>query len=298
LCLVILISFSSCISAQYSFSTTYGNYRSSEPRYSVPTAFSHRAVPAVPAYKSYHAEPARYAAAPAAHVEATHYEAPRYEARRYEVSAPAAYVEPSHYEAPRYEARRYEEAAPVAHVEAPHYEVDPVAHVEATHYESPRYEVDPVAHVEATHYEAPRYEADPVARVEDTYYDAPRYEADPVALVEDTHYNNYADPATYAVPSQYSSQYHAQDELGQVNYGYSNVNSQKQETRDAFGNVVGAYSYIDASGVTRTVRYIADEHGFRVTGANNLPVAPLETPEVAHARAAHFRALAAVGFYP
>ena len=38
-----------------------------------------------------------------------------------------------------------------------------------------------------------------------------------------------------------ATQYHAQDELGHVEYGYSNPNSQKQESRDAYGNVHGAY---------------------------------------------------------
>ena len=57
------------------------------------------------------------------------------------------------------------------------------------------------------------------------------------------------------------------------------------------------YSYIDAYGVQRIVRYVSDEWGFRIVGANNLPVAPVDTPEVAHAKAAHFRALAAVGYH-
>ena len=42
---------------------------------------------------------------------------------------------------------------------------------------------------------------------------------------------------------------------------------------------------------------MSDEWGFRIVGANNLPVAPVDTPEVAQAKAAHFRALAAVGSY-
>ena len=57
------------------------------------------------------------------------------------------------------------------------------------------------------------------------------------------------------------------------------------------------YSYIDAYGLQRIVRYVSDEWGFRIVGANNLPVAPVDTPEVAQAKAAHFRALAAVGSY-
>ena len=32
-----------------------------------------------------------------------------------------------------------------------------------------------------------------------------------------------------------------------------------QESRDAYGRVTGAYSYVDASGHTHHVRYVADE---------------------------------------
>merc|ERR1712025_1168842 len=45
----------------------------------------------------------------------------------------------------------------------------------------------------------------------------------------------------------------------------------KQEIKTADGVVRGAYSYIDADGLTQTVNYIADALGFRV-GATNLPV--------------------------
>ena len=39
-------------------------------------------------------------------------------------------------------------------------------------------------------------------------------------------------PAPVAVPTPVSSQYQAQDEFGNVNYGYSNINSAKQEVRE------------------------------------------------------------------
>jgi uncharacterized protein affecting Mg2+/Co2+ transport len=67
------------------------------------------------------------------------------------------------------------------------------------------------------------------------------------------------------------SQYHAQDELGQYNYGYSDSNSVKQEIKTADGVVRGSYSYVDSDGLVQTVNYIADALGFRV-GATNLPV--------------------------
>jgi len=75
-----------------------------------------------------------------------------------------------------------------------------------------------------------------------------------------------------------SSQFHAQDELGQYSYGYSGGPSAKTESKDAFGNVRGGYSYIDANGITQTVNYIADPvNGFRVS-ATNLPVGPAPAP--------------------
>merc|ERR1719350_2730372 len=70
-----------------------------------------------------------------------------------------------------------------------------------------------------------------------------------------------------------ASQYHAQDEFGNVVYGYSNVNSAKNEQRDALGNVIGSYSYRDGTGYPKHVAYSADEFGFRITNANNFPLA-------------------------
>lgn len=70
-----------------------------------------------------------------------------------------------------------------------------------------------------------------------------------------------------------ATQYHAQDEFGNVEYGYSNANSAKQERRDSYGNVIGQYSYDDGTGYPKHVSYIADDFGFRITSANNLPVA-------------------------
>jgi len=67
------------------------------------------------------------------------------------------------------------------------------------------------------------------------------------------------------------SQYHAQDDVGQYNYGYSDGNSAKQEIKTADGVVRGAYSYVDSDGLVQHVNYIADALGFRV-GATNLPV--------------------------
>jgi hypothetical protein len=69
-----------------------------------------------------------------------------------------------------------------------------------------------------------------------------------------------------------ASQYSAQDEFGNINYGYSNINSAKQEVGNTYGGVTGSYSYVDAYGLPQTVNYVADALGFRVA-ATNLPIA-------------------------
>merc|ERR1712156_489588 len=86
-----------------------------------------------------------------------------------------------------------------------------------------------------------------------------------------------AAPAVAAAPAVTATQFHGQDELGNTQYGYSNINSAKHEVGNAHG-VQGTYSYVDANGIVQTTNYIADDLGFRVS-ATNLPVAP-GTPKV------------------
>merc|ERR1712038_928963 len=95
--------------------------------------------------------------------------------------------------------------------------------------------------------------------------------------------------APVAAPA--SSQFQAQDEFGNIAYGYQNINSAKQESGNAYGGVTGSYTYAD------------EALGFRVAG-DNLPVAPVhaavapvntlapvvDTPEVVEAKAAFFQA--------
>merc|ERR1711963_89215 len=108
------------------------------------------------------------------------------------------------------------------------------------------------------------------------------------------------------------SQFHAQDEFGNLQYGYSNLNSVKHEVGNTYGGVSGGYSYVDANGQLQRVEYVADGLGFRVADSR-LPVAPefnpeplvapvfdgvapepvQDTPEVAEARAAHLAAVEA-----
>merc|ERR1712134_4876 len=119
------------------------------------------------------------------------------------------------------------------------------------------------------------------------------YAAAPVAVA--------AAPLAAPVAGPVSSQFQAQDEFGNLAYGYQNINSAKQEQGNAYGGVTGSYTYADEAGV-HTVNYIADDFGFRVAG-DNLPVAPVapvyngvaplpvaDTPEVTAAKASFFEA--------
>ncbi|GLH10073.1 Cuticle protein 6 [Gryllus bimaculatus] len=80
--------------------------------------------------------------------------------------------------------------------------------------------------------------------------------------------------AAAVVAPSVSSQYHAQDELGQFSYGYQGPLSAKQEVRTADGITRGGYSYVDAHGLVQSAQYVSDPvNGFRVA-ATNLPVGP------------------------
>ncbi|QQP50507.1 Putative cuticle protein [Caligus rogercresseyi] len=81
----------------------------------------------------------------------------------------------------------------------------------------------------------------------------------------------------YAPGYPASSQFHAQDEFGNLKFGYSNINSAKSEAGNTYGGVSGGYQYVDANGVLQSVSYVADGLGFR-TVDSRLPVAP-EVPE-------------------
>merc|ERR1711973_110440 len=126
------------------------------------------------------------------------------------------------------------------------------------------------------------------------------YAAAPVAVA--------AAPLAAPVAAPASSQFQAQDEFGNLAYGYQNINSAKQEQGNALGGVTGSYTHGDEAGV-HTVNYVADDFGFRVV-SDNLPVAPVhnaalpvapvhaaapvvDTPEVAEAKAAFFAAFEA-----
>lgn len=129
----------------------------------------------------------------------------------------------------------------------------------------------------------------------------------PAALGVRTAYTGY--PSTFPyygyptiAPAVTSSQYHAQDELGQAQFGYAFPGQASTNYRDAFGNQIGSYSYFNPDGKEVRVSYTADHRGFRVL-SNDLPVAPVanlvaplpvqDTPEVAQAKATHLAAVEA-----
>ena len=90
----------------------------------------------------------------------------------------------------------------------------------------------------------------------------------------------YVSPLIAATLPVTSHQHHAQDALGQYEYGYNSANLAKHELKTADGVTRGAYSYVDANGVLQTTNYISDDvFGFRVA-ATNLPqaVAPAPAP--------------------
>merc|ERR1712128_195688 len=61
-----------------------------------------------------------------------------------------------------------------------------------------------------------------------------------------------------AVPTVTSTQFHSQDEAKSYAFGYSNINSARQESGNALTGVTGSYS----DGF-RTYNYVADGLGFR-----------------------------------
>ena len=67
-------------------------------------------------------------------------------------------------------------------------------------------------------------------------------------------------PGAYSGPSIPSSQYHSQDEEGNYAFGYTNVHGAREEMGHSGSVVTG--SYTGAGGAT--VRYIADQWGFRL----------------------------------
>ncbi|KAK2725533.1 hypothetical protein QYM36_000136 [Artemia franciscana] len=138
-------------------------------------------------------------------------------------------------------------------------------------------------------------------------YAAYPYSTPVTKVVKSAELKSIATPFTVPLaPAYTASQYHSQDEIGQASYGYAHPGQSHAATRDAFGNVVGSYAYINPDGKEVRVNYVADSNGFRVA-SNDLPVAPTapvfevpaeptpveDTPEVKAAKAEHFAAVEA-----
>jgi len=113
-----------------------------------------------------------------------------------------------------------------------------------------------------------------------------------------------AAPVALTAPAVTISQYHAQTELGEASHGYSFPGQAAANMRDAYGNQVGSYAYINPEGKEVKVSYTADARGFRVL-SNDLPVAPIapipgpvvmpvpimDAPDVIEAKIAHMAAM-------
>ena len=85
--------------------------------------------------------------------------------------------------------------------------------------------------------------------------------------------------------SDMARQYQSQDGYGQAKFGYSHPGQSAETHRDAQGNQVGSYAYINPEGKEIRVNFIADKNGFRVDNDHTQ-----ETAEVAAARSSHMAA--------
>ena len=146
----------------------------------------------------------------------------------------------------------------------------PVHHVDA----------EPAAAVAPVAVETPEAVATPLVQAYHPYASSYAYAAPVVQAAAPV--VQAATPVVPVVPGNVdvaNSQYHAQDDFKQYNYGYSNPLSTKQELKTADGVTRGSYSYVDANGLVQTVNYLSDAMGFRVA-ATNLPVHHVEAPVV------------------
>lgn len=66
-------------------------------------------------------------------------------------------------------------------------------------------------------------------------------------------------PVVHAPVAVVTSQSHAQDEIGQYSYSYSNPLSSKVETKTIDGVTRGGYSYLDSHGHVQNVNYVSDD---------------------------------------
>ncbi|KAB7494367.1 Cuticle protein 6 [Armadillidium nasatum] len=108
----------------------------------------------------------------------------------------------------------------------------------------------------------------------------PQYTAgSPFVFVNPTQFTPQVIPTFRTVATPISTvpyvfnRFHTQDRTGAYTFSYSGGPSSRTESRDRFGNVVGAFNYVDPEGKIQTQQYVADSNGFRVAGTN-LPTEP------------------------
>ncbi|KAB0799205.1 hypothetical protein PPYR_07085 [Photinus pyralis] len=82
----------------------------------------------------------------------------------------------------------------------------------------------------------------------------------------------------------------SQDTLGNYNFKYVAGSVARAESRDSYGNVVGAFSYIDANGVLRETQFTSGVDGYQPI-SDDIPIPVVDTPEVAQAKFAHLAVL-------
>lgn len=159
----------------------------------------------------------------------------------------------------------------------------PVAHhyVQPTYYNYQKATV-PVVHVAPVEPIVPV--AQPTAHAFPTF---PSVHAVPVApaVHAEVHALPVAAPAVVQVapvPSPIISKFHSQDELGQAAFGHVTADQSTSNFRDAAGNQMGHYAYINPDGQQIVVYYTAGAGGFRVI-SNALPEAPVQFQHTAHA---------------
>ncbi|KAF5290390.1 hypothetical protein FQR65_LT11567 [Abscondita terminalis] len=80
------------------------------------------------------------------------------------------------------------------------------------------------------------------------------------------------------------------DTLGNYNLHFEVPGISRVENRDAFGNVNGAFSYVDPYGIVRQTQFTSGAHGVHAVGTD-IPLPVPDTPEVAHAKAEHLAVL-------
>ena len=68
-------------------------------------------------------------------------------------------------------------------------------------------------------------------------------------------------------------QWHAQDEEGRANFGYSYPGQAAANVRNSDGNMAGSWAYVDPEGKLVRVSYTADQRGFLVSSTNESPAA-------------------------